>query len=64
MAATAIAIGIAGLGVTGCGLDVPSQVQVKEDTTREDPAENVVPVNLDQSGLRLESSEPSERPGR
>ena len=64
-AAIALGIGIAGLGVTACGLDVTGSVDdVPPDSSRDDPAENVVPVDLDQSGLSLESPELPDRPGR
>jgi hypothetical protein len=65
MAGIAVAIGTAGFGVTGCGLDVPNQVEViDDDTTRDDPVESIVPVDLDQSGLRLEASELPDPAGR
>ncbi len=65
MAAIAIAIGTAGLGVTGCGLEVPTSVApIEDDTSRDNPAENIVPVDLDKSGFSLETPELPDPAGR
>jgi hypothetical protein len=53
-ALVAILIGGAGLGMTGCGLDTPTQVPLNPDSTDkgDTPTESVVPI--ERSGISLE----------
>ena len=54
LAALAVMVGLAGVSVTGCGLDTGATVQPPMDTTNFDPpVENVVPI--DGSGIDLEA---------
>lgn len=52
LALVSLAVGLAGVAATGCGLDVPSSIGEPEDTMdRDPPVETVVPI----SDIQLES---------
>ena len=56
LATLAVAVGLAGLSATGCGLDTAGTIQPPQDTTSSDPpVEDVVPI--DRSEVGLESPE-------